>query len=87
MASRPIVGASRLYLPRFPGPLDQYRKAVQLRSLLGRQQFNQVQLQRVQATQQAEQQAAALDRQVDDLIANAGADIRAALPKIRALSP
>ena len=87
MASRPIVGASRLYLPKFEGPLDQYRKVVQLKTLLGRQQFNQVQLQRAQSAQQAEQQAAALERQVDDLIANASGDIRATLPKIRALSP
>ena len=87
MASRPIVGASRLYLPKFEGPLDQYRKVVQLRSLLGRQKFNQVQLQRAQSAQEAEQQAAVLDRQVDALISNSGGDIRAALPKIRALSP
>ena len=81
------MGTSRLFLPKFEGPLDLSTKAVQLRSLLGRQQFNQVQLQRVQAKQQTEQEAAVLDRQVDDLIANSGSDIRAALPKIRALSP
>lgn len=100
MSSVPLA-ALRLRHPRFEGPLDQYRKVVQLRSLLQgqrlnqqRQQFNQQSLQRNQflfqqdqQRQQGEQAAAALDRQVDDLIANSGGDLRATLPKIRALSP
>ncbi len=93
MSSVPLA-ALRLRHPKFEGPLDQYRKVVQLRSLLGHQrlnqqyqQLNQLKLQQEQQRQQGQQEAAALDRQVDDLIANSGGDLRATLPKIRALSP
>ena len=62
MSSVPLA-ALRLRLPKFEGPLDQYRKVVQLKALLGyqrlnqqRQQLNQQSLQSNQLKFQQEQQ-------------------------------
>lgn len=43
MSSVPLA-ANRLRIPRFEGPLDQYRKMVQLKSLMQGQQLNQARL-------------------------------------------
>lgn len=88
------LAASRLRLPRFQGPLDQYRKLVSLRSLMQGEQMNALQIEKAQRekqtaarAQQQQQAAADLDRQVDELIANAEGDARSVLPQIRKLSP
>ena len=81
------MGSSRLFLPKFEGPLDLSRKAVQLKSLLGRQQLNQQFLQSNQLKLQQAQRGQQEQQQVDQIIAKHKGDLRAALPEIMQVSP
>ncbi len=81
------MGTSRLYLPKFEGPLDLSRKAVQLKTLLGRQQLNQQFLQSNQLKLQQAQRGQQEQQQVDQIIAKHKGDLRAALPEIMKVSP